>query len=165
MDRADPGTRPPLERTRELRILGGRGRADSDHGDRARSGWAGRTFAERLEFAGIAGIPDTHVVTARVAHPRRGADDQTVGTRQADCGRTYRASFGGAECIRTTTHRETHINAHTNAKPHANCDAIANANANATAKSLPVMHKQGTVVHELLRQQQSPVVHHVLRRQ
>ena len=91
---------------------------------------------------------------------------RTINARPADCGCPHRASFGGAELIFSTTHHETdskaHANTKTHANPEANCDALANANA--TGKSLPLMHEQGTVVHELLRQQQSYVVHHILRR-
>jgi hypothetical protein len=165
VDRADPGARPALDGTREGRILGGRGRTDRDHGDGFRIGWPGRTFAERLEPARLAGIPGTYGVTASVEHSGRRPDDQPIGSHHADCGGAHSVSFGGAKLIRSSTQRETDDEAHANTKTHANTRANGNALADSTAKSLPLMHEQDTMVQELLRQQQSPAVHHVLRRQ
>ena len=154
VDRADPGARPALDGTREIRTLGGRGRADRDHGGGTRSGWAGRTFAECLESVGLAGIPGTYVVTSSVEYCGRGSDDQPIGTG----GGAHLASFRRADLIHSTIHGETDDAAHANTEANANSEANGDAHPDAVPKShsrsveLREVHRYTIVVHQLLHQ-------------
>jgi hypothetical protein len=149
--------------------MGRRRCTDRNHGGIGRGERPGRAFAERLESACLAGIPGARGIATSVRHSRCRADDQTILVTRTNCGGANRFRLCGAQPICCPPYRaaDAKTNPATDGDSETNADARPDAVPKSHSRSmeLRVVHPYIIVLHELLHQQLSASLHHLLRRQ